>query len=661
MNQRSVPLIKNRLQARPTSETTTFSGIISMQQLMLSFALIGMCLTSFRGSCAEDWPGFGGPRGTFAVNSDVPAISAKVKPTLRWRRSLGDGLSGCVVSGELIYATYLVPFSESNTQLTESERGHREMVVALDRKTGQTRWEYGWDAGWLEAQEAFGGKVRSPQSTPLVHHGLLVTVGFTGLVHCFDRTSGDLQWQRKLVEDFAATPVQFGFSSSPIVLDDHLILLAGGKQGGLLCLNFDSGELLWNCPCEEASYATPVVLDVGNARHLVFVTRNEVVGVDPANGKELWRYAVRKPGMTNVPTPLATGDGTLVVSGQGFGGTRELQVALTDGEWCVNEGWESRAEFFYCNWICRDHRIVGCSGDMLLLLDARSGERLGRWRGFADSNLVALGERLLILDGEGVLSTMVDNRNHFEVQTRHRLMEHRCWTPPTISDGELYCRGGDELMCIQLRDAADGVPFEPLDVRASKLKIRVPDAEEEPSTADAIESIVSAFRKDGASTAFEVYLSIRQEKDRAFLLEERADLAELAFRQGLTEFGSKILQDAVADFPESVDAKRTSEELLKEFIKTPSKETARGDNGLLYVEVAIRNGSRTTMQTIVRGPPAHPFSYGIPFPAGKVRMEKWPVGTKLFRSDDELPQNHLYSVKESDAGKTIELPRPTHE
>ena len=620
-----------------------FSGSKKLSKyIAILFVAISATTVSHGPASGDDWPRFGGPTADFRINADSDGARQPIEPRLRWKRVLGPGMSGLVVSDELVYACHLDP-----------EADQREVVVALDRTTGRPVWEQSYEAPHREQQQVFGGRTRSPQATPLIIGDQLVTIGFSGLMHAFDLQSGRIAWKRDLVQEFSAIPVQFGFSSSPIAMDGRLIVFAGGKDGGLVCLDVNDGKKLFNFACDEASYATPVVLDVEGNRQIVIVTRNEIIGIDANEGHPIWQYSLPKQGLTNVPTPLVTSDGGLIVSGQGIGGTAKLRIRNIGGKWEVDQSWFSTFQFFYCNWVIHHERVIGCEGDLLIAFDSKTGERLGRWRGFDDANVCLQDDRLVVIDGDGILSTLRINDDALTVETRHRLWKQRVWTPPTLTDNQLLSRGGDAVSCVDLQGGGSGEALAVEKNLRPRLAISA-GTNDSTSKIDPIEKIIQAFDDGGVEAATKVYASLR--KTRTLTVQDHYELADMAIRQGLTDMAKQIADDAIEDFSDDGSLVQI-QQLIERLNRKPSAEVKRGDNGLDYIEFAIHNNTSSTLQTYVQGPKRHPFSYGIPFPPGKVRTEKWPVGTKLFRTLGDVRESVLLEVARKDAGKTIDLSR----
>ncbi|MCA9149884.1 MAG: PQQ-like beta-propeller repeat protein, partial [Planctomycetales bacterium] len=389
------------------------------------------------------WPQFGGPTRNFqARNSQIQhAISNPSHcPTVRWQQTLGDGMAGIVVQDEVVFTTFLKPFNAESKSKPESEREHREVVIALNAESGETIWRYEYDAGWIESQQAFGGRCRAPQATPVVCGDYLVTIGFTGSIHCLKKDTGELVWQKDSMKEYDAIPVQFGFAASPITDGDRLFVLTGGKKGGLVCLDTKTGEMIWNVATKEASYATPVLWNREDRRQIIATTRNRVFAVDAANGKQLWEYKLPGKELTNVPTPMSLGASKLLISGQGIQGTCLLAIEATPAGFEVTEKWKSDAQFFYCNWVQHDDYLFGCDGSLLVTLDLRTGKTVGRFRGFNDANLLLLRENMLILHGDGHLSTFHLNDREMRAIGKFQILNERCWVPPTPHHNLLYCR-----------------------------------------------------------------------------------------------------------------------------------------------------------------------------------------------------------------------------
>lgn len=492
------------------------------------------------------WPQYG-HRVNWRSGVEFPTASSITKA---WDIEIGEGRSQVVGQENEIYVT---------TGFSEDQGDGQSLVttktLAIDALTGKQKWSYEQTSSKAEPQQTFGGASISPQATPAITSSRLITISFTGQLTCLDRSNGKRLWEKDLVGDFGAKPVQFGFSASPVVdplQPDRVYVLASGKTGGLMCLSVSNGSVVWQADCDTFSYATPVEARLGGVDQWVIVSENEVLGIAKVDGERLWRYELPGQGLTNVPTPIVFDESHVVISGQGCQGTRCLSISHEEQEWSAEEQWFSgKLQYFYTNWIrLADRMILGCTDKYLAAFDVRDGSVLGRWRGYGDGNLVIAGRHLLLLDGKGqlsVLETMGANGSTIINRQQFKVLNARCWTPMTIIGNRLFVRGDNRLVCLTLNENAGAQPLENLLTSAKTLEFdREPSAQ---STPDPVERIFETFESKGQQAALELYEKLRaaQQLDE----EARIALAEAAQQEGLTDVTRMIMGQAVEDFPNS--------------------------------------------------------------------------------------------------------------
>ncbi|MEO1616679.1 MAG: PQQ-binding-like beta-propeller repeat protein [Planctomycetota bacterium] len=629
---------------------------------MRSASLIGvLCIAVFSprdlaGQERFDWPGFGGPGGTFASSDDQNASQLKLTKTL----SVGQGRSQVVADASNFYVTAL---ADSDTENTRTE-----VIVAFDRKSMTKTWTHAYETKVLDEQETFGGRVRAPQATPLLidsadQSPVLVTLGFTGALRALDRRTGELRWETNLVEAYDSVPVQFGFASSPILVDGQLVVLAGGATskdggaeskvfGGLMAFSPVDGSVLWTVPCQEASYATPVIGTWGGQKQIVFVTRNRVVSVTP-KGQPLWSRDLPEAGLTNVPTPIVLPCG-LILSGQGMSGTEKWSIEHEGDAWNVDVDWESTEQFFYCNWIVTNgfKHLIGCTGNLLVALDTETGKTVGKWRGFADGNVQVCDDHLLVMGGKGKLHRIRIQPNGLQPLQSWQLTEGRCWTPPTHSGSLIFLRQGDRLHIAEWIEADDTLStiIERGDSDSSKLLAWKSSKPSEPmleNSKDPLQQIISAFEQDGIDGAKTTYDSIRARNPDDLTFAMRKQLAVQAKQIGQAEFGTLLATHAHQDFQTDETMKWLVDAL--EVTRSDEPKERLGKNGLRYLKVGIIafNGS---IAAEVRGPAKHPFGYGFTLRPAELRRETWPIGTRVTNAESG---KLLRVIKAEDAGKLL--------
>jgi hypothetical protein len=185
--------------------------------VMLTALAIRCCVVFAAGaivsmSSPAEWTMWGGPQRDFHVAAADPLADEWPSdgPKKLWERELGEGYSAVAFRGDTLYTMYRR--YAAAWQLFTSDQ---EVVVALDSKTGKTKWEFAYDVKFRSDQGS------GPHVMPQVAGGLVFSIGVTGKLHALTADSGKLVWKRDLHEEFGATTRLFGYASHPLLYRDR--------------------------------------------------------------------------------------------------------------------------------------------------------------------------------------------------------------------------------------------------------------------------------------------------------------------------------------------------------------------------------------------------------------------------------------------------------
>lgn len=196
----------------------------------------------------QDWPA-GGPR-------------------LAWRATgVGEGYSSFSAAQGRLY--------------TLGARGNTEYVIALDRATGKKVWEY---ANGRRFQNDRGD---GPRSTPTIEGNFLYTLGGSGDLTCLDATTGQKVWSLNIVQQYGGVNPYWGYSESPLIVGDRILVNAGGRRASIVAVNKTDGKPLWQQHNDEAGYSSPMLLRTGSLAQVIFFTGQRTLAVDPRDGRLL--------------------------------------------------------------------------------------------------------------------------------------------------------------------------------------------------------------------------------------------------------------------------------------------------------------------------------------------------------------------------------------
>jgi outer membrane protein assembly factor BamB len=382
----------------------------------------------------RDYPQFLGPDRTGVVPAMALATDwKKSPPKLLWRRRVGAGWSGFAVASGMV--------------VTQEQRGTREMVVAYDVADGSPRWSHG-DETRYETTVAGEG----PRATPTIDRGRVFTLGSTGVLNALDLATGTRIWRRDIGADNESPMPDWGRSSSPLVLDDLVIVSAGSRNGrALAAYHRDSGAPVWSAGSDVASYSSPQLATLAGVRQVVMMHHTLVYGHDPSTGRVLWEHPWPRA-QPSVAQPLVLpGDRVLFSAGYGIG-SRLLQIA-SDGAGGLRASllWEStRMKAKFTNLVVHDGFVYGLDDGVLACLDPATGER--RWRSgrYGHGQVILTGGFLLVQTEEGEVVMVEPRPDEPRELTRFPVFTRKTWNPPALAGRYLFVRNDLEAAAYEL-------------------------------------------------------------------------------------------------------------------------------------------------------------------------------------------------------------------
>jgi outer membrane protein assembly factor BamB len=162
-------------------------------------------------ACAADWPQWLGPNRDGSSAEIVKSWKGALN--VLWKAPVAAGHGGPVVSNGVVYLH------------CAGASKFEEALCAFDAVTGELKWQ----SPYVRRNEFFEFG-NCPRATPTVMDGKVYTFGVTGVLSCFNADKGKLLWQVDAAKAYDAPPPAFGFSCSPIVVDE-LVLINVGATG----------------------------------------------------------------------------------------------------------------------------------------------------------------------------------------------------------------------------------------------------------------------------------------------------------------------------------------------------------------------------------------------------------------------------------------------
>jgi outer membrane protein assembly factor BamB len=393
---------------------------------------------------AADWPQWRGPnRDGKSADTGLLKQWPTNGPKLAWKATrLGKGYSGVSLVGDRLF--------------TMGDKEDAGYLVALSAADGKILWSA--KVGKPGAPDAPGWSYPGPRCTPTVNGDLAVVADAWGELVCVNVADGKEQWHKSYTSDFGGKPPTWGFSESPLVDGDQVVVTPGGKDGAMVALDKKTGRVLWQSKdfTDDAHYSSIIAAEIGGTRQYVQLTAASVVGISPKDGAVLWK-AARRGNVAVIPTPIVSGNEVYVTSGYGAG--CNLFKVSSSGD-------KFSAEQVYANHVMVNHHggvvkvgdfVYGYSESKgLTCQNFKTGEAAWMEKekikkccvSYADGAFYCREEdsgTVVLVDAS---STGYAEKGRFKQPDRAK---EKAWQHPTIADGKLFLRDQDLLLCYSVK------------------------------------------------------------------------------------------------------------------------------------------------------------------------------------------------------------------
>ncbi len=403
---------------------------------------------------SEEWAQWGGPNRDFKA-SQIDGDRLLPKPVLSWKRDLGKGHAAVVASGEFGYSLHL--------------DGDEEVLEKWRLDNGQQSWSCRYKVGYHASYPKYDG----PHATPVIQKDRIIVASIDAQIRAIDLSNGRVIWNRDLRADYGTKLPQSGYACSPIVWQDRVILptlgesqpvetesfnprpkIPGGRIAipGAVAMDGQTGDEVWRTETFRSSHSSPVKIEIDDQPQLVFHGMFELIGVDPKNGKVLWKQLLRREAADNVSfTPIWDADRSQFLISHGYCnfGTQAIKLKNAAGRWRTSINWtNSRLQIVHTNAVLLGNILVGTkrpAATLIVAIDVRDGRTIFRKRGFGKSNLLAVGLQLVILDESGDLVGGQLNEEGVSELWRIPALSKTAWTVPALAGRRLLLRNGSEL------------------------------------------------------------------------------------------------------------------------------------------------------------------------------------------------------------------------
>lgn len=288
-----------------------------------------------------------------------------------------------------------------------------------------------------------------PRGTPTIDGNRVYAEGGNGDVTCLDAATGETIWHVSLTRDFGGGVPGWGYSESPLIVDELVIVTPGGNKGTLVALDKHKGNVVWTSGevTEGAHYSSPLVAEIGGVRQIVQFARASVFGVSIKDGKFLWKYAKPANGTANCCSPIVDQDHVFASSSYGTGGGL-AKLTKSDDKFAADEVYfEKKLDCHHGGIVKIGNWMYSNGGGPLICMDFLSGKIMWQNRSIGKGALVAADGKLYLLSENHEVALVDASPGEYVEHGRFKVKSHGrpSWAHPVVAGGRLYIRDQESL------------------------------------------------------------------------------------------------------------------------------------------------------------------------------------------------------------------------
>lgn len=397
--------------------------------LVFGFTVCAMCTGFYKTADAADWPNWRGPNHNGISNETGWSTNwPDAGPKILWEKTLGTGFASMAVADGRVYAMGNIK--------------DNDILYCLNADTGKEIWRKSYPCPIFKKNHEGG-----PSATPTVEGDSLYTLSKNGDAIRFRKANGEIVWHKKLNKDLGYKHPTWYFASSPLIIDNMVILNVGSCG---IALNKADGGIIWENGKGAAGYSTPVPFTLDGEKCLALFTAREMVALIAKSGKVLWKIPWKTDWDVNAADAIIEGDKIFLSSGYNKGCA--VYKFNSSGFTEVWKNKNMRNHFNSC--VLWKGYIFGFDETTLSCLDFKTGEAKWDQKGLGKGSLMLADGKLIILSDKGKLAIAEASPTGYkELASAQILPNKKCWTVPVLANGRIYARNNPDgqLVCVDVR------------------------------------------------------------------------------------------------------------------------------------------------------------------------------------------------------------------
>jgi outer membrane protein assembly factor BamB len=242
----------------------------------------------------------------------------------------------------------------------------------------------------------------------------------------------------------------WGYASSPLLVDDQVIASVGGKSGSLVSYSASDGKLQWASGKGDADYSSPIEATLLGVRQILNFNTAGVSG-HALDGKVLWNHPW-PGGHPHVTAPVVISTNQVLIS-SGYGtGSELIRLEKSSNEiWSVTREWKSMSlKSKFGPIFVKDDYIYGLDDGIFTCVALKTGQRQWKDGRYGHGQGLLVGGIILLTSEKGEVVLIEPNPEKLVEIGRFQVFSDKTWNPPALAGEYLLMRNDKEAACLQL-------------------------------------------------------------------------------------------------------------------------------------------------------------------------------------------------------------------
>lgn len=307
----------------------------------------------------------------------------------------------------------------------------------------QLVWSYAYG-------KEFTFKYTGARGTPTVEGDRLYYSGTFGDAFCLNVKDGSVHWKLNFFHTFGGKPLKWGYTESPLIYKDLLILTPGGPSHNVVALDKYTGTLRWSADLDSATnaYNSPFLIRHLGKEYVVLNTTEYLVLIHPATGEVAYKHRISHSRNMHAISPLYKDGKLFTTTGYGQGAVL----------YQINEASKGLDTLYFNRDL--DCRLSGLilSGDLVygtsdrkkqwVAVNFETGQTVFQSRELKPGSFLMADEKFYIFTETGEVALAKPDREGFAVISRFKIPAKTvqyAFAHPVLYEGILYIRYRDQL------------------------------------------------------------------------------------------------------------------------------------------------------------------------------------------------------------------------